>query len=98
MLSKCANQQCGKPFLRLREGKLFAVETDRSSKSQKPPFMPGSKKAPRHVEHFWLCGDCAAQWTLAYDPAQGISLVPLHRPVAPPVALPAARAVGSGVA
>ncbi len=98
MLSQCANQKCGKPFLRLREGKLFAVETDRGSKSgEKLPFLPGTRKAPRRVEHFWLCGDCAAQWTLAYDPAQGISLVPVHRPVAA-VAMPAARAVGSGVA
>jgi hypothetical protein len=27
MLSRCANSQCSKPFLRLREGRLFLVET-----------------------------------------------------------------------
>jgi len=98
MLSKCANKQCGKPFLRLREGKLFAVETERGTKSeQKSQFLPGAKKAPRRVEHFWLCADCAAQWTLAYDPVRGIALVPLRRPVAS-VVMPAARAAGSGIA
>lgn len=29
ILSRCANDQCGKPFLRLRDKKLFLVETER---------------------------------------------------------------------
>src|SRR5580658_7742708 len=28
MLSRCANSQCSRPFLRLRQGKLFLVETE----------------------------------------------------------------------
>src|SRR3974390_1811591 len=49
MLSQCANSQCSKPFLRLREGKLFLVETDRQSKpgeSVTPPFVR-ARQQPR---------------------------------------------------
>lgn len=36
MLSRCVNDQCCKPFLRLREGKLFLVETERLTKPARP--------------------------------------------------------------
>jgi hypothetical protein len=47
MLSQCANEQCAKPFLKLREGKLFLVETDRVPKageSISPPFVRARQK------------------------------------------------------
>jgi hypothetical protein len=97
MLSRCANLQCSKPFLRLREGKLFLVETDRLTKpgeSAAPPFVR-ARQVQRQVEHYWLCDDCAAQWTLVYDRDQGVALAPLKRPVA---SAPAAAAAQSGVA
>ena len=48
------------------------------------------------LEHYWLCDECAAQWTLTYDPERGISLVPVRRPAA---SIPEKMAVmGSGVA
>ena len=40
MLSQCANKQCCKPFLKLRDGKLFLVETERVRK-------PGESVSPR---------------------------------------------------
>jgi hypothetical protein len=82
MLSQCANSQCRKPFLKLREGKLFLVETDRITRpgeSAAPPFVR-ARQAQRLVEHYWLCSDCAAQWTLIYDRERGIALAPLRRP------------------
>lgn len=84
MLSRCANTSCGKPFLRLREGKLFLVETGRKvrpGESVAPPFVR-ARKQQRLVEHYWLCDCCAEQWTLAYGQSGGIVLVPLKRPVA----------------
>jgi hypothetical protein len=84
MLSRCANSRCGKPFLRLRDGKLFLVETERVTKpgeSAAPPFVR-ARQQPRLVEHYWLCDDCAAQWTLVYDRGSGIALVALRRPAA----------------
>ena len=83
MLSRCANSECSKPFLRLREGKLFLVETERLKRPGEavvPPFIR-ARRQPRHVEHYWLCDSCAAQWTLVYDQHCGIALTPLPRPV-----------------
>jgi hypothetical protein len=82
MLSRCANPECGTPFLKLREGKLFLVETERVTKPALavPPFVR-ARKLQRSVEHYWLCDECAAEWTLAYDRDRGISLVPLRRSV-----------------
>ena len=84
MLSQCANSRCSRPFLRLREGKLFLVETDRLAKpgeSVAPPFVR-ARQAQRQVEHFWLCDQCAEQYTLIYDRDRGVALTPLRRPVA----------------
>jgi hypothetical protein len=83
MLSHCANAECHKPFLRLREGKLFLVETDRLMKpggSAVPPFVR-ARQQQRLVEHYWLCDECAAQWTLIYDRERGVALAPLKQPV-----------------
>ena len=79
MLSRCANSQCCKPFLRLREGKLFLVETERVAKageSSPPPFVR-ARKHQRLVEHYWLCDECASRWTLMYSRERGISITPL---------------------
>jgi hypothetical protein len=95
MLSHCANTRCHKPFLRLREGKLFLVETERLMKpgqSASPPFVR-ARQQQRQVEHYWLCDECAAQWTLIYDRERGVALTPVKRPV-PSVA----AAAQSGVA
>ena len=94
MLSRCANPQCSKPFLKLRDGKLFLVETDRLNKpgeSVSPPFVR-ARQQQRLVEHYWLCDDCATHWTLVYDRDRGIALAPLRRPAANvPAALGAAQ-------
>lgn len=84
MLSHCANLQCRKPFLRLRDGKLFLVEIDRLTRpgeSVHPPFIR-ARRQQRLVEHFWLCEECATRWSLIYDRDQGIMLTPLRRAVA----------------
>jgi len=98
MLSQCANPKCGKPFLKLREGKLFLVETDRVTRpgeSVAPPFVR-ARQQPRCVEHYWLCDDCAPLWTLVYDRERGVALQPLRRRVVS-VAAPASVSQG-GVA
>jgi hypothetical protein len=98
MLSRCANSQCGKPFLRLREGKLFLVETDDSVTSGELAAPPARRARPaqRHVEHYWLCEECTAQWTLIYTRESGVALAPLRRPAVG--AAPAAIGVRNGAA
>ena len=83
MLSRCANSNCAKPFLRLREGRLFLVETDQLTKPGQPAVPPfvRARRQQRLVEHYWLCDDCAAEYTLVYDREHGeVALAPLHRP------------------
>jgi len=96
MLSHCANSQCSKPFLRLREGKLFVVEAGQPNPSEpeSPPFLQ-ARQPNRRVERYWLCDQCAAVWTLIFEPRQGIRLVPLPRPAA---SVPASMAAKWGVA
>ena len=82
MLSQCANSLCSKPFLRLREGKLFLVETERPEKlgSWKGDGVFRPRELQPRVERFWLCDECATRWTLIYDREQGILLTPLRKP------------------
>lgn len=98
MLSRCANVQCCKPFLKLRDGKLFLVETDRVTKPGEPAVPPfvRARQQQRCVEHYWLCDECAKQWTLIYDRERGVALAPLRRPAASIAA--AAGAAQGGVA
>jgi hypothetical protein len=77
MLYKCANESCNAPFRRLREGKLFQVETEffvgRESSS-----TSGRKGRPsRRVEHYWLCDACSPFVTLTFDRGRGVITVPL---------------------
>ncbi len=75
MLAKCANPTCSTPLVYLREGKIFMVEAPKASKSseERVAAMP---KAANRIEHFWLCGPCSAQMTLAYDRQHGVQVVP----------------------
>jgi hypothetical protein len=71
MLSKCANPGCSASFLYLHEGKLFRFDTDFESAAR-----PKTEKTARRVEFFWLCGECAAQFTLRYEKGVGVTTVP----------------------
>jgi hypothetical protein len=88
MLSRCANSQCSKPFLRLGQGKLFLVERDSLTKTGTPgPPSRLTRPQLRRVERYWLCDECAEAWTLVYDRKDGILLVPLPRSPATTVAM-----------
>jgi hypothetical protein len=90
MLSHCANSQCSKLFLRLREGKLFVVKMERSKNGapESPPFAR-ARQAQQRLERCWLCDPCAAVWTLVYNQELGIRLAPLPGPAGSvPAAIP----------
>ena len=77
MLYKCANQACNTPFRRLREGKLFQVETQ-YFRGRGPAASVQRKARPgRHIEHYWLCDACAPFVTLTFDRDHGVITVPL---------------------
>lgn len=77
MLSKCANPECVAPFHYLREGKLFQIERRNGVINGAGPQLVN--KDGRRVEHFWLCGCCATKMTLAYEPKQGLIVIPLKK-------------------
>jgi hypothetical protein len=64
MVSKCANRDCGAPFLYLREGKLFVIP------------RPGLSAKHSRVEYFWLCGNCAAKLTITSSQNRDVLLTP----------------------
>jgi hypothetical protein len=75
MLSKCANPSCSTPLVYLREGKVFrmdkAPQTENAADAQ-----PTKPKSARRVEHFWLCGPCSENLTLASDDQHGVRIIP----------------------
>jgi hypothetical protein len=81
MLSRRANSQFSKPFLRLRQGRLFLVETGPVAEplDLNARTAPPRRKPPKRVEHFWPCDQCASSWTLAQDANAGIALIPLRQ-------------------
>lgn len=70
MVNHCANPTCHKPLHYLREGKVFLFS--RAEKS-------GDSKLPDRMEHYWLCGVCAKEWTLRSDGKHGVQLVEIRR-------------------
>jgi len=78
MLSKCANPACAIPFRRLREGKLFVVESEYPASPELQEGMSSRRaKSLRRVEHYWLCDDCANFITLTFDRERGMITIPL---------------------
>lgn len=71
MVSHCANPNCKKPLHYLREGKIFLFPRKCSAKA--------NSKTLQLLEHYWLCGACAREWTLTMDSEQGVKLTERKR-------------------
>ena len=83
MVSKCANPGCSAPFLYMRQGKLFCIETGGNTADKGPTFGadPTVERKSRHLEFFWLCDGCAPQLTLSFRPGVGVIVQPLEQAV-----------------
>ena len=79
MLSKCANPECATPFQYLRDGRLYQIELLDGAPVAPGPQLVSPKKRTRRMEHFWLCGVCSAHMTLAFEPNQGMVVIPLKK-------------------
>jgi hypothetical protein len=77
MLYKCANEACSAPFRRLREGKLFQVETEYFAGHPSATTSLRRTRNCRRVEHYWLCDACSPYVTLTFDQERGVVTVPL---------------------
>lgn len=78
MLHKCANPDCSIPFRHLREGKLFLAENEHLPRRRSGSRRTRMAASLRRLEHYWLCAQCAQQFTLAYDAERGMITVPLR--------------------
>jgi hypothetical protein len=76
VLHKCANPVCLSPFRQLSQGKLFLVKTGALDPSY-PARLCQKGKPPRHIEHYWLCDQCASVLTLSFERGRGLITVPL---------------------
>jgi hypothetical protein len=76
MLYKCANEACSTPFRRLREGKLFQVETEYAA-GHTVAGTSRRGRMGRHIEHYWLCDACSPFVTLTFEKERGVVTVPL---------------------
>jgi len=74
MLTKCANPSCSTPLVYLREGKIFMMEAAAQPVADNPKTV--AAKSAFRIEHFWLCGPCSSQLTLAWDRERGVQVVP----------------------
>jgi hypothetical protein len=66
--TRCANPQCSKELLYLREGSLQLLEMESDSDDQSPEDDGAFAMKPLHSKFFWLCGECSKthivkQWT-----------------------------------
>ena len=79
MLSKCSNPGCFAQFRYFHQGRLFRWETAGVTGDSNPSFGtdPEIKAPARRIEYFWLCADCAASMTLAFDRSVGVVVHPL---------------------
>lgn len=77
MVGKCANPECGVPFLYFREGKLYRFELG------EPSTLSGREPEAlrRRMEYFWLCGDCVRKMTLVSEDGESVTTRLLRRPV-----------------
>ena len=81
MVSKCANPDCSATFRYFHVGKLFRLETtaglDRRHSLDDDEGV--ASKPMRRIMFYWLCENCAAKMTLAFDRDTGISMRPQIR-------------------
>ena len=67
MVNNCANMKCNKPLHYLRDGRVFVFDVASA--------RTGSDgKRLRHLEHYWLCGDCSPSMIVECSPEVGISI------------------------
>ncbi len=69
MVNNCANPSCNKPLHYLRDGRIFVFEVMGDT-------VGADGKRSRHLEHYWLCGDCAPTMVLERKTEDGVRLMP----------------------
>ena len=71
MVNTCANPECHKPLLYLRDGIVYLFS---SKDAYSHPGAIADAALPK--KHFWLCGACAEVWSLKTDRNGSVQLMP----------------------
>lgn len=78
MITKCANPACAREFHYLHDGRLFHFEVKNACRPcQDVPAAICEQQPRRAAVFFWLCRECASQFTLRFDPGSGLRVVPI---------------------
>ncbi len=67
MVNNCANPKCNKPLHYLRDGRVFVFEVASAR-------IGADGKRLRHIEHYWLCGDCSPSMIVECAADSGVSV------------------------
>lgn len=67
MINNCANSNCNKPLHYLRDGRIFVFDVLSAE------IGPDGKRT-RHMQHYWLCGDCEPKLVVEYKQGEGVSV------------------------
>src|ERR1700733_14010498 len=98
LTTQCANPQCFRELLYLREGRLELLELEPHADDQLRPDDGAFAMRPLPSKCFWLCGECAITYILKRWTASGLVVVLRNQnEVASHTAL-AARAANTGTA
>jgi hypothetical protein len=72
LATQCANPQCSKELLYLREGRLALVEMESQGNDQPPPDDGAFAMRPLPSRLFWLCGECMETFVVKRWTASGL--------------------------
>ena len=76
MMGHCTNEKCNRPLHSFAEGRLFQFEVISISVTANDAATTSFDEKPhKETAHCWLCGDCAATFTLVLEPMHGIRLI-----------------------
>jgi hypothetical protein len=75
LATQCANPDCSKELLYLREGRLELLELEAHADDQFPPEEGAFAMRPLPSKLFWLCGGCAKTHMVKRWTALGLVVV-----------------------
>ena len=96
LTTQCANPQCFKELLYLREGRLELLELEPHADDQLRPDDGAFAMRPLPSKCFWLCGECAITYILKRWTASGLVVVLRNQNAADSHPVLAARAANTG--
>jgi hypothetical protein len=75
LVMQCANPQCSKELLYLREGRIQLLELESCSEDQFRPDDGAFAMKSEPSKFFWLCGECAMTYVIKRWTTSGLVLV-----------------------